>query len=202
MRLWLHKVEKLVDRIIPPLLVVLLLIIIADIFFAEEFAPYHLYVDYFDAFLISVFAADLAFKFHRVRKVPKFIRMYWIEIIATIPFFLIFRFMEFFRLDEILEQGQRFAHEAGELEKLEREGGAFVKEAGRFEREGGAMLKEAGKLERETSAIVKEAGRASRTARVLRSFRIFARFPRFLKALPFHEKPTGRHHWYERRRKS
>lgn len=187
MRIWLHKVEKLVDRIIPPLLLVLLAIIIADIFFAEEFEPYHLYVDYFDAFLIAVFVADLAFKFHRVRKVPKFIRKYWIEILATIPFFLIFRFVEFFGIGGVLEEGQRLAHEAGEVEKLEKEGGA--------------ILKEAGKLERETVAIVKEAGKASRTARVLRSFRIFARFPRFLKVLPFHERPTGSHHWYERRRK-
>src|SRR3989338_7990931 len=136
MRLWLHKVEKFVDRIIPPLLVVLLLIIIADIFFAEQFEPYHLYVDYFDALLIAVFVADLAFKFHRVRKVPKFIRKYWIEIIATIPFFLIFRFTEFLGLDSLIEQGQRFAHEAGELEKLEKEGGAVVKEVGKLEREG------------------------------------------------------------------
>ncbi len=185
MRLWLHGVEKLVDRAIPPLLLLLLVIIIGDIFFAEKFEPYHSYVDYFDAFLISVFVVDLAFKFHRVRKVPKFIRTYWIEIIATIPFFLVFRFIEFFGIEGLIEQGQRFAHEAGEVEKLEKEGGS--------------ILKEAGKLERETSAIVKEAGKASRTARVLRSFRVIARFPRFLKALPFHEKPTGKHHWHERR---
>lgn len=171
MRLWLHKVEKLVDRAIPPLLLLLLAIIIGELFFREELASYQHYIDYFDVFLISIFAVDLAFKFHRVRKIKRFVRTYWIEIIATIPFFLIFRFVEFFGFEGLLEQGQRFAHEAGELEKLEKEGGA----------------------------IIKEAGKASRTARVLRSFRIIARFPRFLKALPFHEKPTGRHHWYERK---
>ncbi len=171
MRLWLHKVEKFVDRAIPPMLLLLLFIIIGDLFFADAVEPYHDYVDYFDMLLIVTFAVDLSFKFHRVRKIKRFVRTYWIEIIATIPFFLIFRFVEFFGFEGLLEQGQRFAHEAGELEKLEREGGA----------------------------IVKEAGKASRTARVLRSFRIIARFPRFLKALPFHEKPTGRHHWYERK---
>ncbi len=189
MRLWLHKVEKLVDRIIPPLLLLLLIIIIADLFFAKQFEPYHRYVDYFDAVLIAVFVADLAFKFHRVRRIKRFVRTYWIELIATIPFFLIFRFTEFLGLNELLEQGQRFAHEAGELGKLEREGAAIAKEVGR-----------AGQLEREAAAIVNEAGKASRTARVLRSFRIIARFPRFLKVLPFHEKPTGNHHWHEKRR--
>ncbi len=166
MRLWLHKVEKLVDRIIPPLLLLLLAVIIGELFFAEEFEPYGRQVEYFDIFLISLFAVDLGFKFHRVRKIRKFVRTYWIEIIATIPFFLVFRFIEFFRFEGLVEQGQRFAHEAGEVEKLEREGAAIAKEAGR----------------------------------VLRSFRIIARFPRFLKVLPFHEKPTGRHHWYEKRR--
>ncbi len=171
MHIWLHKLEKFVDRVIPPLLLLLLVVIIGELFFRERFEPYAAYVDYFDALIISVFAVDLAFKFHRVRKIRKFVRTYWIEIIATIPFFLVFRFMEFFGLDALLEQGQRFAHEASELEKLERESGA----------------------------IVKEAGKASRTARVLRSFRIITRFPRFLKALPFHERPTGNHHWHERK---
>ncbi len=187
MRLWLHKVEMLVDRAIPPLLLLLLAIIIGELFFSEKLERYQHYVDYFDIFLISLFAVDLAFKFHRVRKIKRFVRTYWIEIIATIPFFLIFRFTEFLGLNELLEQGQRFAHEASEVEKLEREGSAIVKEAG--------------KLERETTAIVKEAGKASRIARVMRSFRVFSRFPRFLKVLPFHERPTGRHHWYEKKRR-
>ncbi len=173
MRLWLHKVEKLVDSVIPPLLLLLLVIIIGELFFAEKFEHYKNYIEYFDISLISLFAVDLGFKFHRVRKIKKFVRTYWIEIIATIPFFLVFRFVEFFGVEGLVEQGQRFAHEASELEKLEREGGA----------------------------IVKEAGKASRTARIIRSFRIFARFPRFLKVLPFHEKPTGRHHWYEKKLK-
>src|SRR3989338_3811060 len=164
MRLWLHKVEKLVDRIIPPMLLLLLVMIIGELFFAEKFEPYRQHMEYFDIFLISIFAVDLGFKFHRVRKIKKFVRTYWIEIIATIPFFLIFRFTEFLGLNDLLEQGQRFAHEAGELEKLEKEGAAIAKEAGK-----------AGRLERETAAIVNEAGKASRTARVLRSFRMLAR---------------------------
>jgi len=172
MHILLHKLEKLVDSMIGLLLIILLLIIAGELFFSEQFKPYHTYVDYFDMFLISVFTIDLAFKFNRVRKISKFLKSYWLQIIAIIPFFLIFRFTEFFSLRIFIERGQEVAHELPEIQKLEREG----------------------------AAIVKEAGRASRTARIIRILRITSRFPRFLKVLPFFEKPTGRHHWHEKRK--
>jgi hypothetical protein len=173
MQIWLHKLEVFIDKVIPPLLVLLLFLILGELFFHERLMPILAYTDYFDGLIVSVFAIDLAFKFHRVRKVPKFVRKYWLEIIATIPFFLIFRITEFFGLQEIVERSQIIAHEAPEISRLERE----------------------------TSAIVKEAGKIGRTARFLRTMRIVARFPRFLQAVPFFEKPTGRHHWYENKRK-
>ena len=60
-------------------------------------------------------------------------------------------------------------------------------------------LPEVQKLERETAAIVRDAGRAGRTARIIRIFRASSRLPRFLKAMPFYEKPTGGHHWHEKK---
>lgn len=169
MHILLHKVEKLVDASIGPLLAVLFIVIIGELFFSSRFEPYHKYADYFDILLISVFAVDLAFKFNRVRKIPLFLRKYWIEIIATIPFFLVFRFTEFFGLNELVERSQTIAHEVPEVEKLEREAGS----------------------------IVKDAGRGSRAARAMRVFRALSRFPRFLRVLHFFEMPTGRHHWHE-----
>lgn len=170
MHIWLHKLEKLVDALIPPLLLLLLFVVGAELFFHERFAAILHYADHIDLVIIAVFAADLAFKYSRVRKIPKFVRKYWLEIIATIPFFLVFRFTEFLGLQELIERGQVAAHEAAELPKLEREAGV----------------------------IVKESGKASRTLRLLRTFRAFSRLPRFLKVLPFYEKPTGRHHWHEK----
>jgi len=166
MHIWFHRLEKIVDSMIAPLLIGLLIIIAGELFLGEHFEAYSVYADYFDILIISIFAIDLSFKFYRVRKIPLFIRKYWMEILAVIPFFLIFRFTEFFGLSELLERGQTVAHEAPEAQKLER----------------GAVN------------IVREAGRAGRTAKLIRTFRIASRFPRFLKILPFFEKPTGRHH--------
>lgn len=172
MHIYLHKLEKFVDIIIAPLLLALVVIIIGEIFYSEQFENYSNYVDYFDIILVLIFATDLSFKYNRIRKVPEFIKKNWIEIFATIPFFLIFRFIELFGITELLERGQTVAHEIPEVAKLEKEG----------------------------VAIVKEAGRTSRTIRLIRTFRIASRFPRFLKVIPFYEKPTGNHHWYEKKR--
>jgi len=169
MHIWLHRLEKLVDFVIAPLLVGLLVIIGGEIFLGDKFETYSRYADYFDILLVLVFAVDLSFKFYRVRKIPKFIKSYWVEIIATIPFFLVFRFSSVFGLQEFLERGQTVAHEVPEIQKLEKE----------------------------AAAIVKEAGRAGRTARLIRTFKIASRFPRFLRAAPFFEMPTGKHHWHE-----
>ena len=169
MHLWLHRLEKLIDSMIAPLLIGLLVVIAGELFLGEHFEAYSTYADYFDILIISIFFIDLSFKFYRVRKIPKFIRKYWMEIIAVIPFFLIFRFTEFFGFQELLERGQTVAHEAPEAQKLEKG----------------------------TVNIIREAGRAGRTAKLIRTFRIVSRFPRFLKVLPFFEKPTGKHHPHE-----
>lgn len=174
MRIWLHKIEALVDRLIPPILVVLLVVIIGELFFSHQFDWYKHYADWFDGFVIMTFAADLGFKYSRVRKLPTFFRKYWLEIVATIPFFLVFRLLEIFRFTEFVERGQAIAHEALAAEKVEREAAVIVKEAAR-------------------------AGEVSRTARMLNTFRALSRFPRFIRAIPFFEKPTGKHHWHEKK---
>jgi len=173
MHIWLHRLEQAVDKVIAPLLIALLLIIAGELFLGERFEAYSTYADYFDIIMISIFAIDLSFKFYRVRKFPKFVKSYWVEIIATIPFFLIFRFTEFVGLRIFIERGQEVAHEVPELAKLEKEG----------------------------AALVREAGRAGRTAKLIRTFRVLSRFPRFLKVMPFFEKPTGKHHPHEKKSK-
>lgn len=174
MHIVLHKIEVIVDRLIPPLLAALLVVIVGELFFSHQFEWYKRYADFFDGFIILVFAADLGFKYSRIRKLPAFVKKYWLEIIATIPFFLVFRLLEFFRISDVLETTQTFAHE-------------------------GAA---AGKLEKEVELIAKEtakAGEVSRTARMLNTFRAISRFPRMIRAAHFFEKPTGQHHWHEKK---
>ena len=184
MHIALHKIEVIVDKLIPPVLAALLIVIVGELFFSHQFEWYKHYADLFDGFIVLVFAVDLSFKYSRIRKLPTFAKKYWLEIIATIPFFLIFRLLEFFKISDVLEAGQAFAHEGAAAEKLVQEGAA------------------AGKIEREAALIAKEAARAgevSRTARMLNTFRAIGRFPRFINALHFWEKPTGKHHWHEKK---
>lgn len=162
----MHNIEKRVDELIPPLLVLLLLAIIAEFFFAEQTHPYALYFDMLDGIIVLVFLIDLAFKYQRVRYIPKFVRKYWLEILAIFPFFLAFRFVELFRISELLEGSQQVLHEGVVVEK-----------------EAAAITREAAKI-----------GKITRTERMLRYVRIFGRTPRFLRAIPFFEKPTGKHH--------
>ena len=170
MHIWLHRLEKFIDIIVGPLLIGLLIVIGGEFFLGDRFEAYATYADYFDIFIIVVFAIDLSFKFYRVRKIPKFVKSYWLEILAVIPFFLIFRFSEFFGIQKLIERGQEVAHEVPEIQKLEKE----------------------------AVGIVREAGRAGRTAKLIRTLKIFSRIPRFFKVMPFFEKPTGNHHWHEK----
>ncbi|HLP79662.1 MAG TPA: hypothetical protein VK158_03445 [Acidobacteriota bacterium] len=109
-----EKLEKLVDKIIPYLLIILLLLILAE-FLIPSIHDYQIYITLFDSFLVLVFITDLYFKYQHCKNIPQFLRRYWIEIIATLPFFLIFRVFEEFGLlravlSETAQQGQSLAH--------------------------------------------------------------------------------------------
>lgn len=160
MNKFLQKLEIFIDHIIPYLLIGLLVVIIGEIFYPEQFHHYQLEVDIYDTIVILAFATDLAFKYNRVRKLKKFVKKYWLDIIATIPFFLIFRVLEVFRISEFLETGQQILHEAAGVEK------------------------EAAAISRESKAV-----KLTRTERFLRYFKSLGRFPRFIKAMKFFEKP-------------
>lgn len=162
----LHKIEVVIDKIIPFLLVALLFVIVIEIWFSWFANRYHYWFDAFDIFVVSVFMLDLFFKYQRVKNIKNFVREYWIDIIAVLPFFLVFRILEIFRASELLEGSQKILHE-------------------------GVVI------ERETRVIVREAeevAKVSRTERFLRYFRVTGRFPRFLRATPFFEHPTGKHY--------
>lgn len=182
MKRWMHKLEKLVDHIIPYMLILLLVIIILEIFFKEfvEHNHLHPYIVAADYVVIAVFVADLIFKWIRIRNVKLFLKKAWLDIIAVFPFFIFFRAFEAVAGVFALEFGeaattvQKVLHEGVEVEKE----GAKVLEA--IEKEGA------------------RAGRVTRSTRFTRFFRIFTRVPRFVKAIPFYAKPTGEHHPHEK----
>jgi len=170
MKKYWHKLELIIDKLIPPCLVLLLGIIIIDIFYMDFAHDHYFWILITDSFIVLVFLIDLIFKYIRIKNVPLFLRRYWIDILAVFPFYLLFRGVElilaFMPVSESMKSVQMMLHEGLEIEK-------------------------------EGSKIVKEAGKAGRFQRLARFIRPIVRAPRFLKIIPYFEKPTGRHHHYE-----
>ena len=186
MKKWMHKIEVFVDKLIPYMLVLLLGIIVIDLGFHEIAEHYHTYILLADYLVIGVFVVDLIFKYIRIRKIPLFLKTCWLDIIAVFPFFLIFRAFERIAglFSKTISEGfstvQSILHEGVEIEKE----GAKILEG--VEKEGSKIAKEAGKF-----------GKVSRTNKFARFLRPLFRAPRFVKALPFFERPTGEHHIHE-----
>lgn len=118
-------IEWFVDQAIPYLLIVLLILIILEVFYHETAVKYHEVIEIADYAIITFFVADLGFKLYRVRNVPRFLKKYWLEIIAVFPFFLVFRLLERFAglyfAAQDLVLPQKILHEGVEAEKLAKE---------------------------------------------------------------------------------
>lgn len=168
------------DRAIPYALILLAGIIIINIFFKEFAEHYALYLEIGDYAIISLFIVDLGFKYNRIRNFKTFFKECWIDIIAVFPFVLVFRLVEevvfLARFSAEVKEGQSILHTIVQGRE------EFAKLFGESEK----LIKEA-----------EAAGKISRTERVLRIMRPVARAPRLVKAIPFYEKPTGKHHLHE-----
>lgn len=116
MKKWLHKIEILVDRSIPYALILLLILIIGEVIYADKIEPFSLYVSIVDGIIIGIFVVDLTFKYVRSKKISKFFRNHWLEIIAILPAFLVIRIIEEFVIIANLEQTLLLSQEALEVE--------------------------------------------------------------------------------------
>lgn len=132
---WLETIERIVDRAVPYVLVLLAVLIIIE--FTHVADPYHDIFVTIDYFIVAFFVIDLCFKWFHTRDVLKFIKLYWIDIIAVFPFYAIFRV--YFAATELFaagEQTQKFLHEAVLLRETkllrEAEYGAKLAKEGRF----------------------------------------------------------------------
>ncbi len=108
---WLDKIDRFVDAAIPYLLVLLAVLIILE--FSDIAKDYHDTIIKIDYLIIAFFVVDLCFKWHHTRNVSKFIKLYWIDIIAVFPFYTLFRV--YYIAAELLtagEQTQKILHEA------------------------------------------------------------------------------------------
>lgn len=108
---WLKAIERLVDKLMPVMLVLLAGVIVAE--FTEWGHHNEGILITLDYFIITFFVVDLAFKWYETRDALKFLKLYWIDIIAVFPFYTLFRL--YFVAAEIFaagEQAQKFLHEA------------------------------------------------------------------------------------------
>ena len=157
-----HKIEKITDAAIPYALLVLLAVIITELFFHKYFIGYEWVFSLIDGIVVGIFVVDLIFKYIKVKKIPLFVKRYWMDIIVVFPFFLMFRFVEqFLPFTGLLEETQMIAHEGVEME-----------------REGVKVAREL------------KVGRLSRSRKFLRFLRPILRTPRLLKTISIFEKPS------------
>jgi hypothetical protein len=180
MKKWWHKIELAVDWLIPWMIVLLLFIIITELFFHDFAEHYHTLISILDTIVVFIFIFDLIFKWIRIRNIKKFFKTCWLDILAVFPFFVFFRFLEQFviiiDLSKDFKQFQLLFHEGLELEKS-----------------GVKLIEEGSKLIQEAE----KAGKVSRVKKILRFFQPISRSPRLIKALPFYERPTGKHHLHD-----
>jgi len=174
MKLWMHKLEYLTDKIIPYLVFILLILIILDFFYHEKTIPYENEILLLDYFIVIIFIIDLSFKYYRVKNAKLFLKKYWIDIIAVFPFFLLFRLVEevliLTRIRESLIESQKIIHSGVEVGRIARE----IQEEERILRE------------------IQEASRLERTSLFTRILRPLERIPRIWRMMHFYEKPFNK----------
>ncbi len=108
---WLEDIEHTVDFILPILLIPLTLIIVLEFTVIGEL--YHNELLIADSIIVMFFIIDLCFKYARTKTTKLFIKLYWLDILAVLPFYSMFRVInsirEFF---VVSEQANRLLHEA------------------------------------------------------------------------------------------
>ncbi|MBI4095723.1 MAG: hypothetical protein HY438_02585 [DPANN group archaeon] len=129
----ISRLEQLIDALVFPAVIALAVLIIGEVFF--DFDKYEPWVTITDAIIVLIFILDLIMKWRRIHDVKKFVKLYWLEILAVFPFYLIFRAFAFFRdFGQGSELVQKTLHESVFI-KEGKEIEALVKEerlAGRF----------------------------------------------------------------------
>jgi APA family basic amino acid/polyamine antiporter len=112
-----NKLDAAVQSIIPPALVLLLTVTIIELFY--DVAKYSTLIDIFDLFIITIFAIDLRFRWKELPHFVPFVKKYYLDIIATIPFNFIFLGIEYLALTRAL-RGVRIISRIAKLARYSR----------------------------------------------------------------------------------
>ncbi len=93
-RSWYEWCEQRTHALVPYALVLLFASIMTEFLYPELVEPYALYLRLLDTGVITLFIVDLAFIYRRSSSINVFVRQNWIDIIAAIPFFIVFRMFQ------------------------------------------------------------------------------------------------------------
>ena len=114
-----EKIHDWTDRLVGPALLVILIVVLLEVFMPDLAHKYHTAILIADYSAISVFIVDLSFKFNRASTWEGFLKHYWLEIIAIMPGFIVFRILEtFFVITRSAELSQDAIHLATRSERL------------------------------------------------------------------------------------
>ena len=83
------RLDKIVGYLIPPSLVLLLVVTIIELFYGVG-KVMSFFIDIFDVYVIAIFAIDLYYRWHETPRFVPYVKKHILDIIATIPFNLIF----------------------------------------------------------------------------------------------------------------
>ena len=84
-----NKLDKIIQLLIPPSLVLLLVVTIIELFYGVG-KSMSIFIDIFDVYVIIIFAIDLYYRWFETPRFWPYIKKHILDIIATIPFNLIF----------------------------------------------------------------------------------------------------------------
>ena len=111
--------EHAVNRSIPLLVILLMVVIILDnpLWEIYDLDRYETSMIIFSTIIFFFFFVDLFFKWQRIKRLGKFIRLYWIDILAVFPFYLGFRAYQeiayfFLESGDITKAAQELTHES------------------------------------------------------------------------------------------
>ena len=127
---FLGKLERFIDKSIPFALLAITIILILEnpLWILVHLENYEPWIGIIDGIIVLFFLIDLIFKWFTVRHWKKFVKLYWIDILAIFPFYLMTRawisMTSLIRLGEEVGEGQKFLHEFLLLRETE-----LVKEA-------------------------------------------------------------------------
>jgi hypothetical protein len=118
--------EHAVNRSIPVLVILLLLVIMLDnpLWEIYDLDRYETSMIIFSTAVFFFFIFDLFFKWQRIKKLGRFIRLYWIDILAVFPFYLCFRAYSgiayfFLESGDITKAAQELVHESIILKEMD-----------------------------------------------------------------------------------